>query len=201
MTKRTTSKNDGSSIRPKTNKGSDWEIIKPRKPARKNISYYKNILSPLHQLVARIRDTDDQGNGYCITCNKPLHFSLWDGGHCIDRKYNGTLYDPRNCHLQCKWCNGKLNKGEQYLHGTYINNRYGEGTFDELKAISKDPPKLRQRDLCQLIIERTVELEIHINRIKKNRVPDRVRKQLEQYKKISIKLKEQLDLLSEYNSL
>ena len=156
MTKRTTSKNERASIRSKTNKRDNRKTSKwhetPRKPARKSISYYKNILSPLHQLVARIKDTDDQGNGYCITCNKPLHFSLWDGGHCIDRKYNGTLYDPRNCHLQCKGCNGKLNKGEQYLHGTYINNRYWEGTFDELKAISKDPPKLRPWDLCQLII-------------------------------------------------
>lgn len=170
------------------------------KVSRKKIGYYKSILSPLHQLVSRVKDVDDNGNGYCITCNTKMHFAQpnkANGWHCIDRKFNGTLYEPRNCHLQCTTCNGKVNKWEQWLHAMYIDNRYWEWTFLELHHLAKNPPKLRPRELCQLIITRTAELEIHLNRIKKSRVPERIRKQLKYYQNRAKEFKEILDLHSQ----
>ena len=171
------------------------------KPKREKISTYKNVLSPLHQLVCRLKDTDEFGMWFCITCNKEWHFANGNGWHCIDRSYNGTLYDHRNCHLQCVACNGKTNKGEQYRHGVYINQRYWDGTFDELQSIAKNPPKLRPRDLCELIIQRTLELKTHLARIKKNCIPQRVRTQLKNYERRAQKCKINLDLLKENENL
>jgi len=52
-------------------------------------------------------------------------------GHFQSRKHNATAWDERNINAQCVSCN-EYNHGEQFLHGQYIDEKYGEGTGFEL---------------------------------------------------------------------
>jgi hypothetical protein len=66
-----------------------------------------SLATDLVQLYARLRDTDVNGWGYCVTCGNLVHFSASDGGHCIPKgnTCNQASIDTRNVNLQCRLCN------------------------------------------------------------------------------------------------
>ena len=104
----------------------------------KSTKYYKAQCDRLFSLFIRQRDAD--GNGYCkcCTCGKLKSWRYLDCGHFIGRQHSGTRYDEKNSNAQCKECNNKdWNQGEQFLHGRYIDNKYGLGTADKLNTLSK----------------------------------------------------------------
>ena len=104
----------------------------------KSTKYYKSRADRLFSLWIRQRDAD--GNGYCrcCTCRKLKNWRYLDCGHFMGRQHNGTRYNEKNCNAQCKECNNKnWNQGEQFLHGMYIDNRYGLGTAEKLSILSK----------------------------------------------------------------
>jgi hypothetical protein len=84
----------------------------------------------------RRRDSDENGMGRCITCNKPVTWKYADAGHFISREKEATLFDEKNVHLQCKQCNGPKS-GRQYEHGLAIDEMYGAGTAEKLLLKSK----------------------------------------------------------------
>ena len=47
-----------------------------------------------------------------------------------------TRFHEKNSHPQCKHCNNE-GKGEQALHGRYIDERYGAGTAGMLLDMSR----------------------------------------------------------------
>ena len=116
---------------------------------------YKVKAQEMAQLYARLRDTDSQGFGLCISCGKEASRSRknWQGGHYYDKGLHHALAaDSDNVHLQCKHCN-------QYgMNDPAIQSRYGENIALKLgpkkmeildaKAESKDNPNLHA-DLVQ----------------------------------------------------
>ena len=79
----------------------------------------------------RLRDANDQGLVRCCTSGKWIHWKQSDAGHYISRRFEATRYDERNCHAQSRQENRFYN-GNQLQHQKYIEERYGEGTAEEL---------------------------------------------------------------------
>jgi len=93
----------------------------------------------------RERDTDYRNIGQCITCNEWKSKDKLDCGHFISRRFMSTRYDERNAHAQCSKCN-RFEHGNQYAHGKAIDEKYGEGTADELYQTSRMTAKPSQDD-------------------------------------------------------
>ena len=79
----------------------DFEVMKDTKKLIKTLDKY------FSQFI-RLRDTDSQGYGNCITCHKELKWS--DGnethnGHFATRNNMSTRWDERNCNIQCNCLN------------------------------------------------------------------------------------------------
>ena len=90
-------------------------------------------------LFIRLRDSKE-GYGFCCTCNKRVHYKEAHAGHFISRRHQATKYDERNVALQCVGCN-TYNQGQQFLFSKYIDNKYGQGTSDELLTLSRSTLK------------------------------------------------------------
>lgn len=82
----------------------------------------------------RMRDCKE-GYGQCITCRSILPFNELDAGHFVGRRYNHTRYDEMNVNTQCRRCN-RFEGGEKYEYGKRLNEKYGEGTAEELERKS-----------------------------------------------------------------
>lgn len=96
---------------------------KPLKKHEKQIttSALKKKLFVLVQLYARLRDSNAQGTGCCISCGKRVYYKKADGGHYISRKYMISAFNPDNINLQCKTCNQPSFRGG--LDGNLLNYR------------------------------------------------------------------------------
>lgn len=82
-----------------------------------------------------IRKRDSRnGVAKCITCGKMT--SQFDCGHFISRRFQATRFDERNANAQCLKCN-RFENGNQYEHGKAIDEKFGEGTADDLLKKSK----------------------------------------------------------------
>jgi len=68
----------------------------------------------------------------CITCNKNLAGSrALQAGHYISRRFNNTLFDERNVHAQCMYCN-MFKAGNIGVYTLKLQEKYGEGIIKEL---------------------------------------------------------------------
>jgi hypothetical protein len=50
--------------------------------------------------MVRLRDAEQP----CISCGGNDK-DLWDGGHLKAEIYSGVIFNPANCHKQCRKCN------------------------------------------------------------------------------------------------
>lgn len=121
-----------------------------REKKRESLSYLTKELDKIFSLFIRMRDSNSEGMGRCITCDKPLHFKEGHNGHFRSRKYMSTRWDYFNCNLQCPTCN-LYNNGEEYIHGLEIDKKFGEGTALKLFEKSKEIKKFTTDELKMLI--------------------------------------------------
>lgn len=79
----------------------------------------------------RLRDSDPQGFGRCISCGKWVHWKDADNGHFINRSHMNTRYDEQNCNLQCRSCN-RFDEGNNEGYRRGLIAKYGEGIINHL---------------------------------------------------------------------
>jgi hypothetical protein len=103
----------------------------------------------------RKRDSKN-GIASCITCGK--FTQQFDAGHFLSRRFQSTRYDERNVNAQCLKCN-RFENGNQYTHGKAIDEKYGEGTADELLLKSRMACKRTKKDFEYLALEFKQKLE------------------------------------------
>lgn len=126
-----------------------------KKPKRKTISQLKKDFWKVFSLYIRMRDalktTGDINNGKCITCGRLVPIKKADAGHFISRRYNGTLFDETNVHLQCKKCNafGGILIEKEYRK--QIVKKYGEGYDIQLEERAMEIKKFTPSELETLI--------------------------------------------------
>jgi hypothetical protein len=94
----------------------------------------------------RLRDSDVNGYGKCITCNLRKFYKEMDCGHGIPRQHKATKFNERNNHLQCKRCNG-FEGGKREVYKSEVDKRYGPGTWDKLEVMSRMTCKRNQFEI------------------------------------------------------
>lgn len=100
----------------------------------------------------RVRDSDSDGYGECITCGTRKFWKEAQNGHFVRRSVNALRYDELNCNLQCVGCN-MFKAGELYLYGKALDMKYGDGTADALQARRFETHKLTIPELEQIITD------------------------------------------------
>lgn len=115
------------------------------------------VLDRIFSLYIRLRDTDKKGNAQCCTCGEVKSWPSLDCGHFQSRRFMSTRYEPLNNSAQCKACN-ILFAGEQYKHGLYLDNKWGEGTAKKMYLLSQQTKKYDSLELKSLIDYYTEEV-------------------------------------------
>lgn len=105
----------------------------------------------LFRTTVRYRDTNVDGWGRCISCNKKQHIDATNAGH-FDHNHNSTYFLEDNCHVQCIHCNNWLH-GNLYPYGRKLDEMYGEGTADRILAEGKKEKRRGKKELQQMIDE------------------------------------------------
>ena len=86
----------------------------------------------------------------CFTCGVQRHYKELQCGHFQSRRYYSTRWDKLNCQVQCPKCN-IFNQGEQYAFSKRLDERYGEGTSNELSLKAKSLIKLSTNEIEDMI--------------------------------------------------
>jgi hypothetical protein len=94
----------------------------------------------------RLRDSNEHGIVYCITCGSPRNWKGVDAGHGIGRQHLSTKFHEQNNHGQCKPCNG-FEAGQRDIYRIRVDQKYGPGTWDKLILISRQTCKRSQFEI------------------------------------------------------
>lgn len=86
----------------------------------------------------------------CFTCGKQDHWKKLQNGHFQSRRFYSTRWNEQNCQVQCSGCN-VFKYGEQFIFGKKLDEKYGEGTAEELYLKAKKTVKLSNDELIDLI--------------------------------------------------
>jgi len=86
----------------------------------------------------------------CFTCGKQDHWKKLQNGHFQSRRHYSTRWNEQNCQVQCAGCN-VFKYGEQFIFGKKLDQKYGEGTAEELYIKAKKIVKLSNNELIDLI--------------------------------------------------
>ncbi len=114
------------------------------------ISKLKKKLDALFSQYIRRRNADHLGRVKCFTCGVDKHWKEQQAGHFQSRSHHSTRWDEVNVQVQCVKCN-MFRQGEQYKFGMYLDQKYGEGTAEELEIRSKTIVKLNRTDYEEAI--------------------------------------------------
>ena len=91
----------------------------------------------------RLRDTNANLYGKCITCPKIVHYAEADCGHFFSRRFINIRYHENNAHLQCRECN-RLYDGRADDYEIAMLFKYGQERIDELIALKNEEGKKYQ---------------------------------------------------------
>ena len=114
------------------------------------ISKLKQKLDVLFSQYIRRRNADHLGRVKCFTCGVEKHWKEQQAGHFQSRSHHSTRWDEVNVQVQCVKCN-MFRQGEQYKFGLYLDDRFGDGTAEELENRAKTIVKLNRVDYEEAI--------------------------------------------------
>ena len=110
------------------------------------ISKLKKELDKWFSLYIRLRDANEYGMVQCFTCGVVRGYK--DGmqnGHFQSRKHMATRFHEDNCQIQCLKCN-IFDSGQQYLFSLRLDEKYGEGTAEELEFLARTTFKISRAE-------------------------------------------------------
>ena len=112
----------------------DWKIEKKDLAEKlKTLSQYEAEAKKSFQHWIRLRDKDEN----CISCGGNEK-DLWDGGHFKKAEiYSGVIFNPANCHKQCRKCNRYLN-GNELLYRQGLIQRYGLEYAESIENLANE---------------------------------------------------------------
>lgn len=111
---------------------STGSILK-RSAIRKAPPTNQKTLDAIVSKVVRLGSANTQGFVRCATCPAVKHWKEMQCGHFQKRGNLMTRYDMQNLAPQCEDCNC-FKDGEQEVFAKFIDNFYGPGTADSLRA-------------------------------------------------------------------
>ena len=101
--------------RPKREYKTEWPKIKPLK-----------FSLELMQETVRLRDTDENGRGRCISCDKMCEWEWLAWGHRYSRRFQHICLEKENVNAQCHSCNWATWPRGDTVAKERVNNRYDE---------------------------------------------------------------------------
>lgn len=112
----------------------------------------KNIdkrLDTIFSIYIRLKYTDDNGIGYCYTCNDKHNYFEFDCGHFIRRGNTQFRWYKNNGKLQCIKCNRELDGNLEVYRDRLINDI---GLYDiaRMEFQSKQAYKWSKSDKTEL---------------------------------------------------
>lgn len=128
----------------------------------KTLKVLKNELTLLLSHFVKLRDSDENGICFCISCNKPYlawtkedgkikYTRKFDGGHYFGKgAYPAIRYDEMNIHCQCIHCN--INAIQTHFKENIIK-RHGENAFNILEIRKNNSVRYRDYIIQALIDE------------------------------------------------
>ena len=114
------------------------------------ISKLKKKLDVLFSQYIRRRNANHLGRVKCFTCGVEKHWKEQQAGHFQSRSHHSTRWDEVHVQVQCVKCN-MYRQGEQYKFGLYLDDRFGDGTAEELENRAKTIVKLNRVDYEEAI--------------------------------------------------
>lgn len=126
----------------------------------KTLGQYEAEAKKSFQKWIRLRDK----NLNCISCGIN-ETELFDGGHYKKAEiYSGVIFDPNNCHKQCRKCNRFLNGNElNYRQG--LIQRYGVEYADAIELKANETRNYRYTK--QELIAKKIKFDILIKELNK----------------------------------
>lgn len=124
----------------------------------------KRKADTLFSQAVRLRDSDKDGFGNCITCEKRIHWKQAHAGHFIKRRYSATRYDEMNVNLQCSACN-TFNHGEEYKYSRALDFKYGDGTAESLFKKAQQTYKLTIAELEEIIHDSKEQIKFYLEHL------------------------------------
>lgn len=143
-----------------------YETLKsePKKKRLKTIPVLRKQADKNFSLYIRLRDSDKEGYGNCITCGVKKHYKDAHAGHFMSRRFPGTRWDELNVNLQCAGCN-LFGSGEQYKYGIALEDKYGKGTAEKLQKKSQEYFKVRRDFLEDIIREAKEQIDFYLKQM------------------------------------
>lgn len=86
----------------------------------------------------RLRDIDKP----CVTCPIREYWKEMHAGHFLSGRHNSILFEEKNCHKQCVYCNEYL-KGNRVVYEAKMLELYGQVTINRLEKLSRQVVKLK----------------------------------------------------------
>lgn len=121
--------------KPKRVYKSEWPKIKPLEFAMQ-----------IAQENSKLRDTDDEWRGRCISCDKFCEWWELAGGHRFSRRFNNICLEKENINAQCHNCNLitwplwnpalKLKTNEKYDEN--MDKKWWEWTSERLRLLTRE---------------------------------------------------------------
>ena len=120
-------------------------------PSKLSRSKIVKKLDAIFSQYIRLKDADHKGNVSCFTCGKVSHYKVgMQCGHFQSRKHYATRWLEMNVAVQCVGCN-VYKFGEQFVFGKYLDQKYGNGTAEQLYIKSKETVKYSNDELLDMI--------------------------------------------------
>lgn len=88
--------------------------------------------------------------GRCICCGAPINVPNSDNGHFVPRANMATRFNEQNCNACCKDCN-QYQMGNLEAYEVAIDEKWGQGTADELKRLGRTTKHYSRYELQELI--------------------------------------------------
>jgi hypothetical protein len=89
----------------------------------------------------RLRASDSNGFGACISCGRVGEVKYMDCGHYIKRQFKAHRFSEMNCQLQCKSCNNFLQGNDVKFRASLVEN-YGEDAIIFLELTKNKHTKI-----------------------------------------------------------
>jgi len=80
-------------------------------------------------------------------------------GHFLPGRSQSILFDPRNCHPQCDYCNTYLD-GNTKAYKAYMFHVYGQEVIDELEVLKRQPKSWTADELVDMRMEYMERIEV-----------------------------------------
>ena len=119
-------------------------------PSKLSRSKIVKKLDAVFSQYIRQKNADYLGIATCFTCGKKDHWKKLQNGHFQSRKHYATRWLEMNCQVQCAGCN-VFRYGEQFLFSKYLDEKYGDGTAEELYIKSRETVKFSNNELLDMI--------------------------------------------------